>query len=144
MIAESPNAAGTMTAAIRLNCRALLVDDEPAQRFLLGRLLKDAGAIVETTVNGHAAILAIQAAMFEGHPFDIVLTDLNMPVVSGHGALKMIRRLGYRTPIIAVSSDNREEIRDRCLRAGFDAFVDKLHAKSMLVPTVSQLVRPRV
>ena len=140
MIAKSPNAAGPMIAAIRLNCRVLLVDDEPAQRFLLGRLLEDAGAVVETTVNGHAAILAIQAAMFEDNPFDIVLTDLNMPVVSGHGTLKMIRRLGYRTPIIAVSSDDRGDTRDRCLKVGFDAFVDKQHAKETLVPTVSRLI----
>lgn len=126
---------------IDLDCRALLVDNVPSQRFFLRSLLVDAGAQVETASSGQAAVFAVQAAELENRPYDVVLTDLNMPKVDGYATLAAIRKLGHNMPVIAMSDDNREKTAQRCREAGFEAFVDKFHASERLVPAVSGMAR---
>ena len=119
-----------------LDCRVLLADDYPAHRFLLRRLLENAGAEVETAENGGVATSRVFADDCTDRPFDVVITDLDMPVLGGFGVLKTLRRLGYRGPVIAISSHPEEEVSSRCLAMGFDAFVCKTFANEQLVPTV--------
>ncbi len=127
--------------SIDLNCRTLLVENVPSQRFTLRWLLEEAGAEVETAANGQAALLAVQAAELEHRPYDVVLTDLDMPVVDGYTTLVAIRQLGHNMPVIAMSADNREGTVRRCQEAGFDAFVDKYHARERLVLIVGRAAR---
>lgn len=136
MIAEASHAATPSMSPTQLNCRMLVVDNEPSQRFFFRWLLQGAGAEVETAANGLAAIYAVQAADLEARPYDVVLMDLKTSVLDGYATLGAIRRLGYSMPVIAMSTDDHRETVDRCRKAGFDAFADKLHARERLVQVV--------
>lgn len=140
MIAEAMQSDTTTLKPTSLDCRVLVVDNEPSQRFLLRWLLQAAGAEVETASSGQAAVLAVQAAELEASPYDVVLTDLTMPVLDGYATLAALRQLGQRVPVIAMSKDNRSELPERCQDAGFDAFVHKFRIREQLVVTLSQHV----
>ncbi len=141
MIAEATQPGTATVNPISLDCRVLVVDNEPSQRFLLRWLLQAAGAEVETASSGQAAVFAVQAAELESRPYDVVLTDLNMPVLDGYATLAVLRQLGQHMPVIAMSKDNGSELPERCQDAGFDAFVHKLRVRERLISTLSQYVR---
>ena len=123
-----------------LSCRVLLVDDYPTNRLLLRKILEQAGAKVETAQHGGVAISAVLKAERTNRPFDLVITDLDMPVLDGRTMLKALRQGGYRRPVIAISSHDGQDVVRECLEVGFDAFVDKTRAGERLVAAASQHV----
>jgi CheY-like chemotaxis protein len=127
---------GLTIEMVELDCRVLLADDYPAYRFLLRRLLEQAGAEVETAEHGGVATSLVFDADATDRPFDVVITDLDMPVSGGFDVLKTLRRLGFRGPVIAISSHLEEDVASRCYEMGFDAFICKTFASERLVPTV--------
>ncbi|GFK93777.1 Transcriptional activator protein CzcR [Fundidesulfovibrio magnetotacticus] len=72
--------------------RVLLVEDEIAHRLLMQRSLRDL-CQTDVAVNGQEAVAAFELAHKEGEPYDLVLLDLEMPVMDGQQALKAIRSL---------------------------------------------------
>ena len=79
-----------------LNRRVLVVDDSETNRKLLQLMLRSAGAIVQHADNGEQAI---QRAGVER--FDIILMDMQMPILDGYAATTELRRRGVKIPIIA-------------------------------------------
>lgn len=103
----------------------LVVDDLSANRLLLTQQLKFLGHQVMAVENGQVALDAWQAERF-----DLVLTDCNMPVMSGHALARSIRRLERLqlrsdTPIIGCTANAMKEERDRCLAAGMNEMLVK-------------------
>jgi len=127
----------------QLNCRILLVDDYPAHRLLLRRILEEAGADVRTAEHGGVAVSLVFAAEGTERPYDLVITDLDMPVMGGNTMLVALRRLGYQGPVIAMSAYDGGDIAQLCLEKGFDAFVEKTFASERLVPAVSRVLKAR-
>jgi CheY-like chemotaxis protein len=84
--------------------------------------LKRAGAEVELASDGDAAIRALGD---ENITVDLVLMDMQMPVMDGVVATKSLRQLGFRLPIIALTASALTEDRERCLSAGCDDFLTK-------------------
>jgi len=72
--------------------RVLIVEDETTHRLLLLRLLRD-HCQTDVAVNGHEALEAFAQAHREAEPYDLILMDLEMPVMDGQQALKAIRAL---------------------------------------------------
>lgn len=117
------------------NVRILLVEDSPDNRALVSRFLKSAGATVEMACDG---LEGVQKALHG--QFDIVLMDLQMPNLDGYDAIKRLRGIGYKVPIVALTAHAFKEDRDRCLQIGFNEHLTKPVNKNDLIHTVDAFV----
>lgn len=105
----------------------LLVEDNELNREIACCLLEDAGYTVEWAENGQVAVDMMQEAA--PGAFDLVLMDIQMPVMDGYAATRAIRALPdparASVPIIAVSANAFSEDRKRSLESGMDAHLPK-------------------
>lgn len=109
----------------RLNGRVLLVDDSLSTRRITGKLLVMTGLEVTTAENGQDAIDIAWLACNKDYGFDLILMDLDMPVMGGLQATRLLREIGFDRPIIALSGSTVEGIEQRCMQSGFNQFVSK-------------------
>jgi CheY-like chemotaxis protein len=93
----------------------LLAEDFRDARELIEHALQSAGAHVMTVENGEEAVKVATS-----RPFDLILMDIRMPVMSGLEATRELRRRGCLTPIIALTASTAESEQKRILEAGFD------------------------
>ena len=107
--------------------RILLVEDNELNREIACCLLDDAGYAVDTAENGEVAVGMIEEA--DACAYDLVLMDIQMPVMDGYAATRAIRALPdplrASLPIIAVSANAFSEDRKRSLECGMDAHLPK-------------------
>lgn len=107
--------------------RILLVEDNELNREIACCLLDDAGYAVDTAENGEVAVGMIEEA--DARAYDLVLMDIQMPVMDGYAATRAIRALPdplrASLPIIAVSANAFSEDRKRSLESGMDAHLPK-------------------
>jgi len=111
--------------APRLSGRVLVAEDSPDNRRLVLFHLQRAGASVETVSNGRDAV---DLAMIHGPeqcPFDLVLMDVQMPVLDGHEAARALRAQGCTVPIVAFTAHSDEHSRRACLDSGCDDYLAK-------------------
>ena len=106
----------------QLNCRILLVEDDQDHQPLLSLMLRKAGSEVTVAENGQVAVDLACAARDAGLPFDIIVMDLQMPVLDGLAATRKLRAEGFTNPIIALTARAVSTDRDRCFAAGCDDF----------------------
>ncbi len=111
--------------------KVLLAEDSPDNQFLVTRLLKLAGAQVDVVNNGQEAVDKASV-----NDFNVVLMDLQMPVMDGYEATAELRRRGYKGQIIALTAHTLSEERDRCLRSGFNDHIGKPINRSILLDRV--------
>ncbi|WP_460890891.1 response regulator, partial [Ramlibacter alkalitolerans] len=100
--------------------RVLLVEDNPVNQQVASEILQEAGVAVQVAENGVHAVQRLQ----EDH-FDVVLMDMQMPVMDGVTATGRIRELGLAVPVIAMTANAMASDRERCLAAGMNDFVSK-------------------
>ena len=100
--------------------RILIVDDGEENRELLSLVLRQFGVQAESVDNARAAIrLALKC------PYDVILMDMQMPVVDGYRAATILRDQGYTQPIIAVTAHAMKSDEHECLAAGCSGFLTK-------------------
>jgi CheY-like chemotaxis protein len=102
--------------------KILLVEDDPINREVAWELLQDVFATIDTAENGAEAIQ--MASMMR---YDLILMDMQMPVLDGLEATVELRRLnGYaKTPVIAFTANAFAEDRSRCLAVGMNDYLSK-------------------
>ncbi|NMC20411.1 MAG: response regulator, partial [Thermogutta sp.] len=122
--------------------RILLVEDSPENRRLIERLLQLAGWEAETAENGLEAWQAALQSLHQGRPFDLILMDMQMPVMDGYQAAARLRQGGWRGPIVAVTAHASPDDREKCLKAGCDDYLTKPIRREVLVETVRQYLSP--
>ena len=107
-----------------LGLRILVVEDNALNQQVAQELLAMEGAEVSIAENGQMAVDAVAAAQT---PFDVVLMDLQMPVMDGYAAHRHLRDvLGLRTlPVIAMTANAQASDREACLREGMNDHVGK-------------------
>ncbi|MBD2721763.1 PAS domain S-box protein [Hymenobacter armeniacus] len=112
--------------------RVLLVEDNAFNRMLAGIFLANAELDVTEASNGQVAVdLARQQC------FDLMLMDVQMPVMNGYEATAIIRQeLGLRTPIIALTANAIKGERSKCLAAGMNDYLTKPFQEAELVKMV--------
>ncbi|MHC4899415.1 MAG: response regulator [Planctomycetota bacterium] len=108
-----------------IDCRILIAEDEPANRHLISHILERAGARVRSVDNGNLAVENALEALAAGTPFDVVLMDMQMPIMDGYEATETLRKLDYHGPIVALTASAMAADRARCLDAGCDDFATK-------------------
>jgi PAS domain S-box-containing protein len=118
---------------IVLKGRILLVEDGHDNQRLLRMQLGDAGAMVVSAADGQ---IAIELATTQ--PFDLILMDMQMPVMDGYAATAELRRRGLKTPIIALTAYAMAEDRAKCLAIGCDDYLSKPVNEEILLKTVNQ------
>jgi CheY-like chemotaxis protein len=135
---DPPPDAGAAPRGIRI----LLVEDVPLNQKVAARILERAGHVVTIAANGQEALVALAAA-----PFDLVLMDIQMPVMNGFEATARIRGDAAaeirELPVIALTAHTLEADRDRCLEAGMDDYLSKPVQAPMLLAAVTRHYRPR-
>ncbi|HEV2674462.1 MAG TPA: ATP-binding protein [Aliidongia sp.] len=117
--------------------RILLAEDVVANQILVAAILEASGHLVDVVDDGVAAVTALRRTAY-----DLVLMDVQMPVMNGIDATRAIRDdegAARHTPIVALTANASAEDAARCLAAGMDAYVAKPIDEPHLLATIDRL-----
>ncbi len=123
-----------------LDRKILLVEDNPINQKVALRILAQHGYKADTAANGEEALKA-----FEKEPYDLILMDIQMPVMDGISATKSLRDLcGPDAPyIIAVTANVTDEDRKNCFDAGMNDFITKPIRSELLAEAIKKAPPPK-
>ena len=115
--------------------RILIVDDEPIVRLVHSKLLSQAGHHITQAENGEQAV-----ALAKNHPFDVILMDINMPVMNGLDSTAKIRaqESEHRAYIIGISG-LAPVVQEDCLAKGMDKVLEKPATIAQLHSVLEQI-----
>jgi chemotaxis protein histidine kinase CheA/ActR/RegA family two-component response regulator len=121
--------------------RVLIVDDSRSIRETASLILAQGGYAVEAVPDGWDAWELLQ-----DRPFDVLVTDLEMPRLDGHELIGRVRRSSElkQLPVVVVSSRTADAIRARVLQSGADGFVPKPLRRKLLLDAVDAALRQSV
>ncbi|MFA7415709.1 MAG: response regulator, partial [Rhizobium sp.] len=120
--------------------RILLVEDNELNQEVATELLRNVGFIVDVAENGQVALDKVRVA-----EYDIVLMDMQMPVMDGVTATQEIRKeMRFKDlPVVAMTANAMQDDRDRCMAAGMDDHVAKPIEPEDLWKALLKWIRPR-
>jgi two-component system chemotaxis response regulator CheY len=118
--------------------KILIVEDSPTMRQLVGFALKRLpGAQITEAADGVDGLKKVNAARF-----DLIITDINMPVMDGLKLISLVRRdVNYRNiPIMIITTEGGAEDRERALALGADAYITKPIQAGQVLDTARSLL----
>ena len=133
-------AKASAVSAVELDCRILLVEDGPDNQRLITFLLSKAGAQVTLAENGQMAYEKALQARDEENPFDLILMDMQMPIMDGYTATRKLRDANYAGPIVALTANAMAGDEEKCRAAGCDDYATKPIDREKLFHTITQFV----
>ena len=121
-----------------LSHRILVVDDGNTNRKLICFVLQQAGASVEQAENGQEAVdLAASGS------FDLILMDMQMPVMDGYTATRILRERGIDCPIVAITAQAMKGDREKCKTAGCSDYISKPVDTDLLLEIMAATLNPK-
>ncbi|WP_006786848.1 response regulator [Thiorhodospira sibirica] len=114
--------------------KILVVDDDPIAAEMIAAILEDAGHVVIQVGNGMEAIEAIESAS----AFDLIISDMNMPLISGIELFHTLQSQGIDTPFMLLTGDDPTALKDSepglsdCLKKDFDLDVTLIQSLERL------------
>ena len=120
---------------LKLQGRILLVEDGDTNRRLVGLVLRRVGLEVVDAENGE---IGVQKATRE--PFDLILMDMQMPVMDGYTATRRLRQQGLTTPIVALTAHAMKGSEEECRSAGCSGYLAKPIDIDRLVNVVQEIL----
>ncbi len=123
----------------------LLAEDNALNQQVASELLRDAGLTVEIADDGRIACDMVQAAWVAGQPYDLILMDMQMPIMDGLEATRVIlsNPSGAAVPIVAMTANAMASDKDKCMAAGMVDFVSKPIDPNTLLRTLLYWIKPR-
>ncbi len=124
----------------RMHSRVLIVEDGKFNQALLSAVLRKAGAQVVVADNGLEGCEVYDQAQRDGQAFDLILMDMQMPILDGYEATARLRAEGCKLPIVALTAHAMSGDREKCLEAGCDEYVTKPLDRQALLELCVRLV----
>lgn len=122
--------------------RVLIVEDNELNREITSELLKDEGFLIEEATNGVEAIDKVIHSK-SGY-FDLILMDIQMPVMDGYKATREIRRMKESAlagiPIVAMTANTFEEDKKKCFAAGMNGHIEKPINRQIIRSTLANIL----
>lgn len=120
---------------IDTNKKILLVEDNELNYEIAKTVLEEAGFRVDGASNGKEAV-----DKASNNTYDVILMDIQMPIMDGYEATKELRRLGNRTPIIAMTANAFSEDKKKAKEVGMDGYIAKPIDVKSLVNTIMNIL----
>ncbi len=124
-LVDTPRTGNEREPVPRLSGRVLLVEDGVDNQRLIRLLLAKLGLEISICENGEEGVERALLAREAGTPFDLILMDMQMPVMDGYTATRLLRSRGYTGSIVALTAHAMHSERGRCVSAGCDDFATK-------------------
>ncbi|MBL0921423.1 MAG: response regulator [Phycisphaerales bacterium] len=137
-VAGAGSAANASVKSLR--GRILLAEDGADNQRLIAHHLRRAGATVDIAEHGGAALEKIADAERRGSPYDLLLTDMQMPMMDGYALARTLRSRGSTMPIVALTAHAMAEDRARCSEAGCDDYTTKPINRAELISICAQWI----
>lgn len=129
-------------AAFPLIHGKILLADDRRDVWRVGKyFLEKCGANVTVVENGRQAVDAVSAAANENAPFLLVLMDMQMPIMTGHEAVRELRKLGFELPIIALTANAMDGEREACIEMGCNEYFPKPIDGRKLMNSIAELIQ---
>jgi len=132
-----------LVAEARLQGRILLAEDGPDNQRLISHLLRKAGAEVMIAENGREALDLLERSRVCEQPFDLLLTDMQMPEMDGYQLARTLRERAFTLPIVALTAHAMADDRAKCQAAGCDDYVAKPIDRNAMFATLHQWLQVR-
>lgn len=119
--------------------KILVAEDNPSNQKLINILLQKMGMDVTLTGDGQ---VTVEKALSEA--YDLILMDMQMPILDGYDATRQLRDKGCKTPIVAVTANAMVGDEEKCLAAGCDGYLQKPIDRTKLGEIIAKYVAVRV
>lgn len=113
------------------NKQVLLTEDSPDIQKLLTLILRKEGAEVDLAINGMDCL-----QKYQNKSYDVILMDIQMPIMDGYTAARKLREQGFARPIIALTAHAMSDEHQRCIQAGCDGYLSKPVQRQKLVDMI--------
>jgi len=136
----APNATQQLAEVVPMQVRVLLVEDNLVNQKVVLAILRKKGFQIDVSNDGREALSKLETA---ADPYDIVLMDVQMPVLDGLETTRIIRKNQRwdRLPIVAMTAHAMNGDRERCLQAGMNSYVSKPVQPAHLVSVIEKLLQ---
>lgn len=118
--------------------KVLVVEDNKINQIVTQKIMEKNSIKCEMVSDGFAAL-----HMLESEKFDVILMDINMPIINGFDTTKRIRGLGIETPIIALTAFDKEEIKEQVFACGMNDIIIKPFEPAKLFEMIEMQVNVR-
>jgi two-component system, sensor histidine kinase len=115
--------------------KILLVEDAVDNQLLITRFLQKSGAIIDIANNGEEGVKKALA-----NDYELVLMDIQMPLLDGYEATSRLRQAGFKKPILALTAHALNEEREKCLLTGCNGHLTKPINRQQLIENISKYV----